>query len=393
MKKNELFTIYGKDYTAMTMELLRRCELGSMIGRREAKIGIKPNLLGQVLASEGGTTHPEVVEGIIRYLQEEEFEDIVILESSWVGDSTRLAFEYCGYTQLADKYRVPLWDLQEDRGTALDCAGLKLNVCERALEVDFLINVPVLKGHCQTGITCALKNMKGLIPGSEKRRFHRMGLHRPIAHLSAGVHQDFILADCICPDLTFEDGGNPVELDCLIAASDPVLCDAFGCGMIGLPVSAVEYIGLAEKLGVGSADPGKARVIVIREEEENGQNVYREVQAGGADESSFGAKPVQGGFRRVMKLAENVNEVESCSACYAYLIPALEMLDADGLLPRLQEKICIGQGHRGKEGELGVGNCTSRFRHSLAGCPPTEGQIYEFLKEYINRTPDGEAEL
>ena len=33
--------------------------------------------------------------------------------------------------------------------------------------VDFLINVPVMKGHCQTKITCALKNMKGLIPNSE----------------------------------------------------------------------------------------------------------------------------------------------------------------------------------------------------------------------------------
>ena len=37
---------------------------------------------------------------------------------------------------------------------------MELNVCERVKEIDFLINVPVLKGHCQTKITCALKNMK-----------------------------------------------------------------------------------------------------------------------------------------------------------------------------------------------------------------------------------------
>lgn len=63
---------------------------------------------------------------------------------------------------------------------------MKLNVCERAANIDFLINVPVLKGHCQTKITCALKNMKGLIPNTEKRHFHAMGLHEPIAHLNAG---------------------------------------------------------------------------------------------------------------------------------------------------------------------------------------------------------------
>ena len=27
-------------------------------------------------------------------------------------------------------------------------------------DLDFMINVPVMKGHCQTKITCALKNMK-----------------------------------------------------------------------------------------------------------------------------------------------------------------------------------------------------------------------------------------
>lgn len=68
---------------------------------------------------------------------------------------------------------------------------MKLNVCERAANIDFLINVPVLKGHCQTKITCALKNMKGLIPNTEKRHFHAMGLHEPIAHLNAGAPSGF----------------------------------------------------------------------------------------------------------------------------------------------------------------------------------------------------------
>ena len=85
--------------------------------------------------------------------------------------------------------------------------------CVRGADIDFLINVPVLKGHCQTKITCALKNMKGLIPNTEKRHFHAMGLHEPIAHLNAGLHQDFVVVDNICGDLDFEDGGNPVVMN------------------------------------------------------------------------------------------------------------------------------------------------------------------------------------
>ena len=85
----------------------------------------------------------------------------------------------------------------------------------------------------------------------------------------------------------------------------------------------------------------------------------------------------------VMQLADNVTEVESCSACYGCLIPALEELRKEGVLEKLNEKIAIGQGYRGKRGELGIGNCTSLFRHSLPGCPPTEGQMTDFLRNHI----------
>ena len=42
--------------------------------------------------------------------------------------------------------------------------------------MDRLINIPVLKGHCQTAMTCSLKNLKGCIPNKEKQRYHREGL-------------------------------------------------------------------------------------------------------------------------------------------------------------------------------------------------------------------------
>ena len=89
--------------------------------------------------------------------------------------------------------------------------------------------------------------------------------------------------------------------------------------------------------------------------------------------------------RKVVELRDAVEEVESCSACYGYLIPALDRLREEGKFSMLREKICIGQGYRGKTGELGIGNCTRKFRHSLEGCPPTENQIYDFLKEFLER--------
>ncbi|MCC2728636.1 iron-sulfur cluster-binding protein, partial [Blautia sp. MSK22_86] len=52
----------------------------------------------------------------------------------------------------------------------------------------------------------------------------------------------------------------------------------------------------------------------------------------------------------------------------------------------------IGQGYRGKSGALGVGSCTSGFKYNLKGCPPTDEQMYEFLKQYIATRRKTEAE-
>lgn len=363
MENNEILVIYGSEYKRMTKELLEEADLAGRIGDPGKRIGIKPNLVSPVPAEEGATTHPEVVEGLLQYLKEHGFGNIVIMEGSWVGEKTEHAFRECGYRDLAARYGVELTDAQKEKAEAVDCAGMELHICKCAFDVDYMINVPVMKGHCQTRITCALKNMKGLIPNGEKRRFHSMGLHKPIAHLAAGIRQDFILVDSICGDLNFEDGGNPTVMNRIFAAADPVLCDAYVCRLMHYRTEEVPYIGLAEKLGAGQADLSEA---VIRELNISGGSV---------------AAPDK---ERVMKLRELTEEVDSCSACYGYLLPALDMLEKEGLLHDFPEKICIGQGFRGKSGKLGVGNCTKNFQHSLPGCPPTEKEMYEFLKAYRN---------
>ena len=189
MKQNQILKIYGTEYRELTKRLLEAAELASLIGDRSSRIGIKPNLVVPAPAEFGATTHPEVVAGVIEYLQEHHFTDVIMAEGSWVGDRTPEAYEYCGYRALSEKYGVPFIDTQKEKWHSVDC-GMKLEITDVAERIDFLINVPVLKGHCQTKMTCALKNLKGLIPNREKSRFHRMGLHKPIAHLQKGIHQE-----------------------------------------------------------------------------------------------------------------------------------------------------------------------------------------------------------
>ena len=365
MKSNELLMIYGTEYKEMAKQLLEAADLAGRIPDAGSRIGLKPNLVSPSEASWGATTHPEIVAGTIEYLKEHGFENLVILEGSWVGDKTADAFEVCGYDRLVREYGVEFIDTQKDSFHTKDCAGMELEICDSVEHLDFLINFPVLKGHCQTKITCALKNMKGLIPNREKRHFHGMGLHRPIAHLNVGIRQDFILVDNICGDLDFEDGGNPVVMNRLIAAVDPVLCDAYVCRMLNYETEEVPYLRMAEELDVGNADLSRLEIRALNEPEQ---------------------ETVVPGERKIVELQDAVEEVESCSACYGYLIPALDRLKQEGLLEQLDTRIAIGQGYQQKTGHLGIGRCTSCFEHSLKGCPPTEEQMYEFLKDYILRS-------
>ena len=370
MEKNEIMVVYGDRPAEMAVKLAEAADLASLIGDRKKRIGLKPNLVVSRPASEGATTHPEIAAGLLAYLKKNGFCNIVILEGSWVGGSTSQAFSACGYRALAKEAGAELIDTQGDRVKACDCKGMMIDICESALAVDFMINLPVLKGHCQTLLTCALKNNKGVISDREKRRFHSMGLHKPIAHLNTVARSDFIVVDGISGDLDFEEGGNPVYGGRMFSARDPVLCDAWAAELMGYCISEIPYIGMAEKLGVGSVGP--ARVIELNKS---------------LDVSS----PAQGGIKpqgKVRQLSLNVNEDSACSACYASLIFALSRLGS-GERKRLGD-ICIGQGFRGlkgsgqkpggKTGSPGVGQCTSGFQSFCPGCPPTGAKVLSFLK-------------
>ena len=174
------------------------------------------------------------------------------------------------------------------------------------------------------------------------------------------IKPDFIVIDHICGDLAYEDGGNPVIRNCVMAAVDPVLVDAYVCFLLDYETDDVEYVGLAERLGCGSADLSSLQLITV--EGDPGEDVPS---------------------RARLDVCDAVDDVDSCSACYAALVPVLERLRDEGLLDKLPGRIGIGQGHRGKSGEIGIGNCTSGFDICIKGCPPDEEDIYKALKELI----------
>lgn len=107
MLENELLISYGQKPREMVLELLAELNAAQAIPSGGARIGIKPNLVVARPAWEGGaTTAPDLVAGgVLQYLRDHGFNDLVIAEGSWIGDSTTRAFRVCGYTELAKKIR------------------------------------------------------------------------------------------------------------------------------------------------------------------------------------------------------------------------------------------------------------------------------------------------
>ena len=205
----KIYEIYGFAPHEMTMALMEAADVSAMLPKG-GRVALKPNLVTVSPPEEGATPHPGVLSGAIEYLRGHGVKAIEVIEGSWVGANTRWAMAAAGYDKVCEKYGVPFYDLKQDTSTPVKTPFGPIAVCDRARTADFLINLPVLKGHCQTVMTCALKNCKGCIPDREKRRFHAAGLTKPIAALACALKPRLTIVDSICGDLDFEEGGNPV---------------------------------------------------------------------------------------------------------------------------------------------------------------------------------------
>lgn len=201
-----------------------------------------------------------------------------------------------------------------------------------------------------------MKNLKGCIPDSEKRRYHTMGLSRPIAALNGIIKPDLHIIDSLCGDLTFEEGGNPIQSNRILLGFDAVLLDSYCAKLIGYKPQEIGYLSYASKYEIGEFADKNTEIIEINSQAKPLNNLTASPQA--------------------KALAKHIEENGACSACYAALIFALDKTKYRG------EQIKIGQGFKGKRCPgLGVGNCTAGCEHFVPGCPPSALDILRMIEQ------------
>jgi len=230
-----------------------RSDVDSVLSRKKP-ILIKPNYINSRHPSTGITTDSRVIEGVVKFLRARKTEEIIIGEGSGFADTFQ-AFKVAGVDAVAKRWAVKLVDLNKDEFVEVNPSNplslKKVRIAKTALE-STLISVPKLKPHRTAMVTLSLKNMMGAL--ASKGSMHKGRLSRNIADLASILRPSISVVDGIIASEGHETSGNPVEMNLVIAGTDPVAVDAVGAAVMGIPPTDVKHLLLAEKKGLGTCN-------------------------------------------------------------------------------------------------------------------------------------------
>lgn len=137
----------------------------------------------------------------------------------------------------------------------------EMQVFRDVLDADLVVNLPVMKTNFLTTLTCCLKNMKGVIPPTEKRAFHQRALSQGVADLGTIVRPRLNIVEAVIGHDVWN-ADNPTRyVGCLLAGDNPLSTDAVVARIMGYEPAEVEHLALAHELGLGELDTDRIELI------------------------------------------------------------------------------------------------------------------------------------
>lgn len=231
------------------------------------KVVIKPNALRSSTPEEGVVTHPSVLKAVIKEVVQRGPDMLIVGDNPGIFSygMNEKTFQDTGLMEAAGIYYRNLGVDTVPREINSPYIGSAL-IPRAIIEADVYISVPKFKTHGLTGLSCAIKNNFGLLPGALKAQTHK----------KAGNPYNFAeaLVDIFAiriPDLVIVDGvlameGNGpaskdlVRLGKILAGDDPVAVDTVVSYMMGFP-EIPRTVELAAARGYGSCDLSKVSII------------------------------------------------------------------------------------------------------------------------------------
>lgn len=227
----------------------------------DSRVLLKPNLLAKHTPERAVTTHPAVVRAVIRALKKRGVQHITLADSPggvYTPAVMKPLYRQSGLQAVCEEEGVALYTACEWGEHACSSFDLvpRFSWIQPALEADCIINLPKVKTHVMMGMSCAVKNLFGLVPGLQKAEFHmrfpeKQHFARMLVDLCEAARPALTIADGI---LAMEGdgpaGGQPRNLGLLLASEDPYLLDLAVCRVMNFPPQQVEYLACAMQRGL-----------------------------------------------------------------------------------------------------------------------------------------------
>jgi len=245
-------------------ELLERSGCLDAMAGQPGLVLVKPNLIHAAVPEEAATTHPEVVRGVVLALQR--LGHRVTIADSYSGAfpwSTRGLEKVYRETGMADVARTTGCELSMDVTWGIrilrNAPLARIETLRIVDQAQFIVNVPKLKTHSYTGLTCAVKNLFGVVPGHFKVSYHARFAEEPIfSRAIKGLALSLPVALTVVDAVVAMEGegpaaGDPRHVGALIVGHDLLAVDRIAARCCGLSPEALEWLGAAQMPVVGTS--------------------------------------------------------------------------------------------------------------------------------------------
>lgn len=252
-----LAVAHGADYGDLLERALEVLGGASSLARPGERIVLKPTAAWNRPPALAANTHPLLVQALARLCLDAGAREVIVFDRT--SFRAEICYQKCGLMaalRALHSSRVRLVVLTAaDLVPSADGIGL---LCRHALDADRLVNVPQAKHHARRGLALGAANLLGAVGGGQPLR------------------DEFLVWSLLQlrPALTVLDasrlllrngpaGGNLADVerrDTLVASTDPLAVDAYGCSLFGRDWRELGYLPLAARAGLGQPELHPERV-------------------------------------------------------------------------------------------------------------------------------------
>lgn len=228
------------------------------VGRGQT-VAIKPNVAFASSPMLGATAHPELVAEVVRLCYKAGAKQVIVTDNPINDPASCFMLSGIGKAASAAGAKVILPKDHLFRHTTLEGGKLIINwpVFFGPFEkVDKLIGISPIKDHARAGASMSMKNWYGLL-GGRRNVFHQ-DINTIIAELPMMVKPTLVILDGTEVMMTNGPTGGSVSdlrrTNTLVASTDMVAADSYGCGLLDFKPLDLPYLAKAEKAGAGTTD-------------------------------------------------------------------------------------------------------------------------------------------